>query len=106
MTLCDQVTARSQLPAPLAIRQSYYTSGEFRHVPKLSGRYGTPAKSSARGSAVLNSATKRTDQAKLNWPRRGSIRPPESGERIEFESMDDFDAYAGQIGNEVSAQIS
>src|SRR6266481_10067807 len=49
------------------------------------------------------------DKAKLEWLRAAAkegFDQLDRGEGIEFESMDDFDAYIDQIGGEVSAEIA
>ena len=49
------------------------------------------------------------DKAKIEWLRAAAkegFDQLDRGEGIEFESMDDFDAYVDQIGEEVSAEIA
>jgi antitoxin ParD1/3/4 len=49
------------------------------------------------------------DQAKIEWLRAAAkegFDQLDRGEGIEFESMDDFDAYIDQIREEVSAEIA
>ena len=49
------------------------------------------------------------DKARLKWLRAAAkegFDQLDRGEGIEFESMDDFDAYVDQIGREVSAEVA
>ena len=49
------------------------------------------------------------DKAKIEWLRAAAkegFDQLDRGEGIEFDSMDDFDAYIDQIGEEVSAEIA
>ncbi len=49
------------------------------------------------------------DKAKLEWLRAAAkegFDQHDRGEGIEFESMDDFDAYIDRIGEEASAEIA
>jgi antitoxin ParD1/3/4 len=49
------------------------------------------------------------DKAKIEWLRAAAkegFDQLDRGEGIEFESMDDFDAYIDQIGEEVRAEIA
>jgi antitoxin ParD1/3/4 len=49
------------------------------------------------------------DKAKIEWLRAAAkegFDQLDRGEGIEFESMDDLDAYIDQIGEEVSAEIA
>ena len=49
------------------------------------------------------------DKAKIEWLRAAAkegFDQLDRGEGIEFESMDDLDAFIDQIGEEVSAEIA
>ena len=49
------------------------------------------------------------DKAKLEWLRAAAkegFDQLDRGEGTEFESMDEFDAYVDQIGEEVSAEVA
>ena len=51
----------------------------------------------------------REDKAKIEWLRAAAkegFDALDRGEGIEFESMEDFDAFIDQIGEEVSAEIA
>ena len=72
-----------------------------------SGRFSNA--SEVRADLRLLEQHEREDQAKLEWLRaaaKESFDAIDRGEGIEFESMDDLEAYIHQIGEEVSAEIA
>ena len=73
-----------------------------------SGRFSNASEVVREGLRLLEQR-QQEDKAKLEWPRaaaRDGFDQLDRGEGIEFESMDDFDAYVDQIGEEVSAEIA
>lgn len=49
------------------------------------------------------------EKARNEWLRaetQGAMESLDRGEGIEFETMDDFDAFLDQIGEEVSAEVA
>jgi antitoxin ParD1/3/4 len=73
-----------------------------------SGRFSNASEVVREGLRLLEQR-EQEDKAKLEWLRaaaKEAFDSIERGEGIEFESMDDFDAYIDQIGKEVSAEIA
>jgi antitoxin ParD1/3/4 len=64
---------------------------------------------SGREGLRLLEQREQEDKAKLEWLRGAANEGFDSidrGEGIEFESMDDLEAYIHQMGEEVSAEIA
>ena len=80
----------------------------FIEVRVASGRFSNASEVVREGLRLLEQR-EQEDKAKLEWLRaaaKDGFDQLDRGEGIEFESMDDFDAYIDQIGKEVSAEIA
>ena len=80
----------------------------FIEVGITSGRFSNASAVVREGLRLLEQR-EQEDKAKLDWLRgaaKTGFDQLDGGEGIEFESMDDFDAYIDQIGKEVSAEIA
>jgi antitoxin ParD1/3/4 len=73
-----------------------------------SGRFSNASEVVREGLRLLEQR-EQEDKAKIEWLRAAAMEgfdQLDRGEGIEFESMEDFDAFMDQIGEEVSAEIA
>ncbi len=80
----------------------------FIEAGVASGRFSNASEVVREGLRLLEQR-EQEDKAKLEWLRAAAkegFDQLDRGEGIEFESMDDFDAYIDRIGEEASAEIA
>jgi antitoxin ParD1/3/4 len=81
---------------------------DFIETGITSGRFSNASEVVREGLRLLEQR-EREDKARIAWLRaaaREGIDQLDRGQGIQFESMDDFDAFMDQIGGEVSGEVA